>query len=99
MKRVLFAMSAAVAMFAACRNSNGPISANIEVISGESVSGETAARTDSVHRAVEAKLLNGLMNKKIESLDTIIPYFGGSDTKVVLVTSRFDCVSCVAAGF
>lgn len=84
---------------AACRGEDSRISANMEAVFNESVSSEVTAKVDSLREAAETKLIKRLINKRIESLGTIISDFQSSDTKIVLITSRFDCVSCVEAGF
>lgn len=57
------------------------------------------ANKDSAVLVREQKLREKLLGKKISILKTIIPSYKEDEMNMVLVISKFDCNSCVYAGY
>lgn len=79
----------------ACKNTGDRNTLNAEALLEE----ENTSRQDSLNRAKELKILSRLIGKEVISINDIIPDFDKYETKIVFVTSRFDCISCIDAGF
>ena len=60
---------------------------------------QSRVRIDSIEQAKDHRFLIQLADKKIESLNEIIPGFAQDERKMVLVCSQFNCISCIESGF
>lgn len=91
---VLFLALPIVSALAACQNNaakNDAVRVNSEALA--------AFDPDSANLVREYKLFEKLAGRKIACLDTIIPPLKADAVNIVLILSRFDCVSCVEAGY
>lgn len=56
-------------------------------------------KRDSLAREKDQRLLSALYNKEAAVFNTIIPDLKNENRNIILVVSKFDCVTCVEAGF